>query len=114
MEFKSNLDYKELKDFEMVGLTIKYKKDEIKGFIRKLPINLELRPDRYVYHIELTIKDRKLAHKLAELDDIYVDNIKYYRAKIEMPPRAVDDEYLLYIDYYSYDTYNYRRDRIWK
>lgn len=105
MKFESDLDYKELKDFEQVGLTIKYKKYEIKGFMQKLPIIQYVGLEKYVYHIKLVLKDRELAHKMAELDDIYVDNIRYYRAKIEMPPRAVDDEYLLYIDYYSYDTY---------
>lgn len=105
MKFESNLDYKELKDFEIVGLTIKYKKNEIRGFIQKLPIIQCLGLEKYVYHIKLVLKSRELAHKLAKLDDICVDNIRYYRARIEMPPRAVDDEYLLYIDYYSYDTY---------
>lgn len=106
MKFESNLDYRELKVFEIVGLTIKYKKYEIRGFIQKIPIQLDLRLEKYVYHIKLIITDRELAHKMAKLDDIYVDNIRYYRARIEMPPRAVDDEYLIYIDYYSYDLFD--------
>ena len=106
MKFESNLDYRELKECIIERVTLTNIRHKLDGFMQKLPVNLDLMVTRYAYQILVVLKDKKLAKKFADIDDIYVDNIRYYRAFMEMPPRAVDDEFEFYITYYSYDLFD--------
>lgn len=109
MKFKSNVDYKSLKEETPERIELKGEKYNLEGIIEKIPLQIDYFLTKYAYKVIMFVEDINIAKELFEIKntDIEIDGNRYYRSSVEQKPRAFMEapEYEWEFTYYSYDLF---------